>query len=64
MSGHWKDDGAVPNIEHDILNAVLPSDLTTNTHRVVDTETGQERLVCVEPGQTVGEAIANGQWED
>ena len=31
---------------------------------VEDMETGEERIVCVGSSQTVGEAIANGQWKD
>ncbi|OHB17766.1 MAG: hypothetical protein A2734_02820 [Parcubacteria group bacterium RIFCSPHIGHO2_01_FULL_40_30] len=64
MSDKWEDEGVVPNIEHDILDMVLPEDMQTNTHRVRNTETGEKRLVRVDPGQSVGEAIAEGQWED
>ena len=53
--------GIVPNAGHDILNIIFCED--TDTHKVKNTETGEERLVRVDPGQLVGEAIANGQWE-
>lgn len=36
----------------------------TATHIVRDTETGEERRLLVKPFQEVGDAIANGQWED
>ena len=31
---------------------------------VENTETGEQRVVLVNIGQSVGEAIANGQWAD
>lgn len=49
MSDKWEDEGVVPNIEHDILDMVLPDDMGTHTHRVRNTETGEERLVRVDP---------------
>lgn len=64
MSDEWEDMGVVPNFEHDILNALTFNIRPTDSHKVRNTETREERQVRVDPGQTVGEAIANGQWED
>ena len=64
MSGKWRDDGIVPNYQHDIPDMFLPTSMQTDSHKVTNTETGEERRVRVGPGQTVGEAIANGQWDD
>jgi len=64
MSSKWKDEGIVSNYEHDIPNMFLPESMCTNTHKVKDPETGKEKLVRVDPGQTVDNAIANSQWED
>ena len=60
---NWEDEGVVPNIKHDAFN-LIPFAPQVNTHRVINTETGEERSVRVDPGQLVGEAIANAQWED
>lgn len=62
-SEKWEDNGVVPNISHDIYNIFVPVSDATDTHKVTNTETGQEKYVRVDPGQTTGEAIANGQWE-
>lgn len=64
MSSKWIDKGIVPNYEHDIPDMFLPGSMQTDSHKVENTETGEERQVRVDPGQTVGEAIALGQWED
>lgn len=64
MNDKWEDKGVVPNFEHDIPNALTFNIRPTHSHKVENTETGEERQVRVDPGQTVGEAIANGQWED
>jgi len=59
----WEDKGVVPNIEHDLLN-MIPFVPITDTHKVENIQTGEEKFVRVDSGQTVGEAIANAQWED
>lgn len=64
MSDKWEDKGICCNIEHDLLDCFLPESMQTHSHKVENTETGEERQVRVGPGQTVGEAIAKGQFED
>jgi len=64
MSEKWIDKGVCCNADHDIGNMFLPESMQTNSHKVENTETGEERQVRVEGNQTVGEAIANGQFED
>jgi hypothetical protein len=56
MSDQWKDRG----VELSAADLLLLG--TTATHRVENTDTGEERLLDVHVTQTVGEAIANGQW--
>ncbi len=63
MAEKWEDKGVCCNMSHDLLNAILPGE-DTNSHKVVNTETGEERQIRVDSGQTVGDAIAKGQWED
>jgi hypothetical protein len=58
----WKDEGMCGE---DILTGLASFGLTGlagATHIVENTETGERRAVRVEPSQSVGEAIANGQW--
>ncbi len=63
MSEQWKDNGVCCNMSHDFLNAIIPGE-DTNSHKVENIETGEERQIRVDSGQTVGDAIAKGQWED
>jgi hypothetical protein len=64
MGDEWDDKGVTPNYQHDIPDMFLPASMQTDSHKVTNRETGEARQVRVDPGQTVGEAIANGQWED
>ena len=65
MSDKWKDEGLAGWEGLDeVLNWVLPRSMQTHVYDVRNTETGERRRVRVEPGQSIGEAIANGQWDD
>lgn len=57
MSDEWEHLGAAENV---IAHTLLPP----FKERVRNKRTGEERLVWRHAGQTVGEAIANGQWAD
>lgn len=64
VGNQWKDKGVCCNADHDIPNMFLPASMQTDSHKVENTETGEERQIRVDAGQTVGEAIAKGQFED
>ncbi len=65
MSDKWKDEGLAGWEGLDeALNWVLPRGMQTHVYDVRNTETDERRRVRVEPGQSIGEAIANGQWDD
>lgn len=57
MSDSWKDNGHVGGF----LDLLIPGPIS---HEVENTETGETREVYVGSNQSVGEAIANGQFSD
>ncbi len=61
----WKDEGLAGwEGVNEALNWVLPASWQTHIYDVRNTETDETRRVRVDPGQSIGEAIANGQWAD
>ena len=65
MSSNWESKGLAGFEGFDeVLNWVLPKGMQTHIYRVRNTETDEIRHVRVDPGQSIGEAIANGQWDD
>ena len=64
MSKKWEDKGVCCNASHDITNMFLPESMKTDSHKVENMETGEERQIRVDRNQTVGDAIAKGQFED
>lgn len=63
MSDKWEHAGPGGNA-FDAVFDTLGGSLLGTKECVRDTETGEFREVFVSPGQTVGEAIANGQFTD
>lgn len=65
MSEEWESEGlaAFEGLD-EALNWVLPRGMQTHIYRVRNTETGETKRVRVDPGQSIGEAVANGQWDD
>ena len=66
MGNKWEDNGLAgwEHLDNEITSHILPSSWQTHIHNVENTDTGEERRVRVDPGQSVGEAIENGQWDD
>ncbi len=66
MSDKWENEGLATweGLENESLNWILPLSWQTHIYKVRNTETDEERQVRVKPGQSIGEAIAQGQWED
>lgn len=65
MGDKWKDAGGNPhglNVVKDVLDTVAGH----KTYTVENEETGEFRNVVVDEraGQTLGDAISKGQWED
>ncbi len=56
MSDEWRDNGIVSDFENDLFGQ--------DVHSVTNNETGEDRLVVVYGSESVGEAIANGQWKE
>lgn len=65
MSDKWEDAGGNP-YGMDIVSAVVDATAGIERIQVVNTETGEYRDVEVNSreGQTLGEAIANGQFRE
>jgi len=77
MSDEWVDKGVTgSSVAGDIaetiasgglsaaLHGATGGDTRVEEHRVENKETGETRKVAVGGNQTVGEAIAEGQWMD
>ena len=66
MSDDWESEGLAgwESLDNESLNWILPSSWQSHVYNVRNTETGETRRVRVRPGQSIGEAIADGQWED
>ena len=66
MSDEWEDEGlaAWEGLGNESLNWILPISWQTHIYNVRNNETNERRQIRVEPGQSIGEAIAQGQWED
>lgn|GEM_PF-2934437 len=62
MSDEWEDKGECGKSEYEFIDVFLPESMWTRFHAVENIETGEIRRVRVDPGQTVGEAIAEGQF--
>jgi hypothetical protein len=61
MSDKWKDKGWTNDSGNQPLVSMLPGG---HEHNIQNSETGEWRTIRVDDGQTVGEAIENGQFTD
>lgn len=61
MSDKWKDKGKNNDLFTDLVNSVVP--IFPDTHRIVNTETGETKDVVKGQNQTVGDAISKGQFK-
>jgi hypothetical protein len=62
MSDKWEDKGHHEGIP--ILGDLGQMITGTEERHVVNSETGEEKIAIIGPGQTLGDAIANGQLRD
>lgn len=64
MTEKWKDTGARSSVVGTLVQNTVVEKVFGKSEAVVNTETGETKSVYVAPGQTVGEAIAKGQFND
>ena len=58
MGGEWEDKGSAESYVGEVIGGMFG----VHDHAVQNTQTGETRTVYVGNEQTVGEAIANGQF--
>ena len=62
ISDKWEDNGHHEGVP--ILGDLAQVITGPEERHVVNTVTGEEKIVTIGPGQTLGDAIANGQLRD